>query len=375
MTISRRGFLELSGSGALASVLGVSACGVDGMGGEGGVGGDGEMNRQGTAPVIDASVPLASPDRGGEAVGAHLAAVAAAGMTRAFVPVATVEHFDTALRNLLAVHAMAAGVGGGDQADPAWTLVRTPSELSALVTERVPRDARAGVGVVPTFQGLQMVEQDIALIRGFKELGVGVMAITHNWKNWNGDGCLERTDLPLTGLGRLAVREMNAAGVLVDLSRAGVRTSLTAIDESQGAVVFTHSNARTVHDHPGNLTDEQIDACAARGGVIGLSAFPALVADRPEPVLNDFLAHFDYLLDRVGPDHIGLGLDFDDRPRKRYAFDPLPDPPYTLLRGLSGHADLDNVREALEDRGLGASESVQVMGGSFARVLREAWGG
>ena len=220
-----------------------------------------------------------------------------------------------------------------------------------------------------------MVEQDIEVIRGFKELGVGVMAITHNWKNWNGDGCLERTDLPLTGLGLLAVREMNDAGVLIDLSGAGVRTSLSAIDESGAPVVFTHSNARAVHDHPANLNDEQIDACAARGGVIGLSAFPALVADRQEPVLDDFLAHLDHLLDRVGPDHIGLGLDFDDRPRKRYAHDPLPDPPYTFPRGLSGPADLDNVRQALEDRGLSSSEREQVMGGSLARALREAWGG
>lgn len=365
MTISRRGFLELSGSGALVPALGVSACGVDGMGGEGGVGSDGGVNRQGAAPVIDASVPLASPNRGGEAVGAHLAAVAAAGVSCAFVPVATVEHFDAALHNLLALHGMSGEADGGNGA--AWQLVASSSQLPGMPTDRI--------GVVPTFQGLQMIVQDIELIRGFKELGVGVMAVTHNWKNWNGDGCLERTDLPLTGLGHLAVREMNAAGVLVDLSRAGVRTSLTAIDESQAAVVFTHSNARAVCDHPCNLTDEQIDACAARGGVIGLSAFPALVADRPDPVLDDFLAHLDYLLDRVGPDHIGLGLDFDDRPRKRYGFDPLPDPPYTFPVDLSGIAYLDNVREALEDRGLGSSERAQVMGGNFVRVLRAAWRG
>ena len=362
MTISRRSFLELSGSGALASALGVSACGVDGAGGEGGVGSDGASDFQGTAPVIDASVPSASPDRGGEAAGAHLASVAAAGVSCAFVPVATVEHFDAALRNLLALYAMAGTGNAGDR-----DLVRAPSQL------RAPSTARPGV--VPTFQGLQMVEQDIGLIRGFRELGIGVMAITHNWKNWNGDGCLERTDLPLTGLGRLAVREMNAAGVLIDLSRAGVRTSLSAIDESRVPVVFTHSNARAVHDHPANLTGEQIDACAGRGGVIALSAFPSLVSDRPQPVLDDFLAHLDHLLERVGPDHIGFGLDFDDQPRKRYAHDPLPDPPYAFPQGLSAPADLDNVREALEDRGLGSSERGQLLGGNLARVLREAWEG
>lgn len=359
MTISRRGFLELSGSGALASALGVSARGVDGVGEEAGVGTDGAADVQGTAPVIDASVPSASPDRGGEAVGAHLASVAAAGVSCAFVPVATVEHFDTALQNLLALHAMSAAAD--------WDLVRARSQLPA------PASARAGV--VPTFQGLQMVEQDIGLIRGFRELGVGVMAITHNWKNWNGDGCLERTDLPLTGLGRLAVREMNAAGVLIDLSRAGVRTSLSAIDESRAPVVFTHSNVRAVHDHPANLTGEQIDDCAGRGGVIALSAFPTLVSDRPHPTLDDFLAHLDHLLGQVGPDHIGLGLDFDDRARKRYAHDPLPDPPYTFPLGLSDPADLDNVREALEDRGLSSSERERLLGGNLARVLSEVWEG
>lgn len=359
MTISRRSFLELSGSGALASALGVSACGVDGFGGEGDAGGRGGVDGQGAAPVIDASVPLASPDRGGEAVGAHLASVAAAGVSCAFVPVATVEHFDAALHNLLALLGMAPRAP--------WDVVRTPSQLRAPSTDRI--------GAVPTFQGLQMVEQDIGLIRGFRELGVGVMAITHNWKNWNGDGCLERTDLPLTGLGRLAVREMNAAGVLIDLSRAGLRTSLSAIDESSAPVAFTHSNARAVHDHPGNLTDAQIDACAARGGVIALTAFPTLVADRPEPVLDDFLAHLDHLLDRAGPDHVGFGFDFDDRPRKRYEHDPLSEPPYAFPEGLSGPAGLDNVRQALEDRGLSSSERERLMGGNLARVVRGAWGG
>ena len=352
MTLSRRGFLELSGSGALSATLGLSACG--------GEPGDG-TGSDGSPLVIDGSVPLASPDRGAEAVEAHLATVAASGILCAFVPIATIEHFETSLRNLLALHRFSAGPGAN------WTLVRRVSELSAL---------RAGrTGVVPCFQGLQMVEQDIGLIRGFKELGVGVMAITHNWKNWNGDGCLERTDLPLTGLGGLAVREMNAAGVLIDLSRAGQRTSLSAIDESATPVVFTHSNAKAVRDHPRNLTDAQIDACAARDGVIGLSAFPTLVTDRAQPVLDDLLAHLDYLLDRVGPNHVGLGLDFDDRPRKRYARDPLPDPPYAYPRGLSGPADLDNLLQALEDRGLNSSERDQVMGGSLARVLREAWAG
>ena len=355
MTLSRRGFLELSGSGTLSATLGLSACG-----GESGTGAESDGS-DGSPPVIDGSVPLASPDRGPEAVNGHLAAVAAAGILCAFVPIATIEHFEASLRNLLAMHRLSGEAGAN------WTLVRRVSELNTL---RVGR-----AGVVPCFQGLQMVEQDIELIRGFKELGVGVMAITHNWKNWNGDGCLERTDLPLTGLGRLAVREMNAAGVLIDLSRAGQRTSLSAIDESATPVVFTHSNARSVHDHPLNLTDVQIDACAARGGVIGLSAFPTLVTDRAQPVLDDFLAHLDYLLDRVGPNHVGLGLDFDDRPRKRYARDPLPDPPYAYPQGLSGSADLDNFRQALEDRGLSSSERDQVMGGSLARVLREAWTG
>ena len=363
MTISRRSFLELSGSGALASALGMSACVVDGVGEEGGVGGDGRVDLEGTAPVIDASVPSGSPDRGGEAVGAHLASVAAAGVSCAFVPVATVERFDPTLRNLLALHAMAA------EAD--WDLVRATSQLPAPAPGG-GGDGSARLGVVPTFQGLQMVEQDIELIRGFRELGVGVMAITHNWKNWNGDGCLERTDLPLTGLGRLAVREMNTAGVLLDLSRAGVRTSLSAIDESRAPVVFTHSNARAVHNHPANLTGEQIDACAGRGGVIALSAFPALVSDRQQPVLDDFLAHFDHLLDRVGPEHVGLGLDFDARVRKRYAHDPLPDPPYTFPRGLSAPADLDNLREALQDRGLSSSERERLLGGNLGRVLSEA---
>ena len=77
MTVSRRGFLELSGSGALSATLGLSACG-----GESGTGAesDGIDGSDGSPPVIDASVPLASPGRGAEAVEAHLATVAASGI-------------------------------------------------------------------------------------------------------------------------------------------------------------------------------------------------------------------------------------------------------------------------------------------------------
>ncbi len=78
--------------------------------------------------------------------------------------------------------------------------------------------------------------------------------------------------------------------------------------------------------------------------MIALTVFPAVVSGRPQPMLDDFLAHLHHLLERVGPDHIGLGLDFNDRARKRYAFDPLPDPPYAFPRGLSAPADLYNVR-------------------------------
>src|SRR5690606_36819469 len=104
---------------------------------------------------------------------------------------------------------------------------------------------------------------------------------------------------------------------------------------------------------------------------IGLTAFPAAVSDSATPTLDDFLRHLDHVVERVGVDHVGIGLGFDDRPLRRFDSDPLPDPPYRYPSGLETIAALPTLRSALQQRGYSPGEIEQILGGNFARVFMQ----
>ena len=127
------------------------------------------------------------------------------------------------------------------------------------------------------FQGADAIETDIDLIDAYKTLGVGVMQLTYNEKNLLGDGCEVPVDEGLTPFGRDAIARMNAARVVVDCSHTGYRTTMQAIEVSAAPVIFSHANPYGVHPSPRNIKDDQIQAAAATGGVIGVAGFPPVV--------------------------------------------------------------------------------------------------
>jgi membrane dipeptidase len=303
---------------------------------------------------------MASPARGREAAGRNLDALVQAGVDVALVPVAEIDGFEATVQNLLRLRQMVA-----KREDVVW--LEDPADFSALGNG-------SGMGIVPTFQGMEMIVEALDLVRLFGAAGVGVIALTHAWKNWNGDGCFEASDLPLTGLGRMAVESLNDAGVLLDLSRVGRRSSLEAMEVSRHPVIFTHSNAAAVHDHPRNLTDRQIDACGATGGVVCVTAFPAFLSEH-RPSSEDLLRHLDHVAGRIGPEHVGIGLDIDDRRLIRFEADPLPPPPYDYPEALTGPGrTFEHLAELLHAGGYSPTEAQGVLGNNVRRVLATAWG-
>ncbi|MCJ7623669.1 MAG: dipeptidase, partial [Anaerolineaceae bacterium] len=99
-----------------------------------------------------------------------------------------------------------------------------------------------------------------------------------------------------------------------------MRTSLEAVELVDGPVIVNHANARAVCDSLRNLTDEQIKTVAASGGVIGVCAFPGFVSRDPNPTIEDLLMHVDYISDLVGPEHIGIGMDFAHEDEDDYEY-------------------------------------------------------
>ncbi|MBT7951947.1 MAG: membrane dipeptidase [Gammaproteobacteria bacterium] len=175
--------------------------------------------------------------------------------------------------------------------------------------EKAKQESR--IGILPAFQNSTAIGTDLSRLDLFYGLGVRQIQLTHNLRNWVGDGCTERTQAGLTHFGVDLVRKMNELGIIVDVGHSGYQTTLDAIEISSKPIVFSHTNCMALCKHPRNKTDEQIKALAAKGGVMGISNFNWFVSDNPKSTLDDLLDHFDYVINLVGPDHVGIGSDFE----------------------------------------------------------------
>jgi len=394
--IARRDFVAGAATAPLAlGALGALGCsGGDGNNGRdagrGPVAAPGEQDR--LAQILDQAVvvgpvPIASPIRGLQAERMRLAAerragiparvaswdhelahvrtqvraAKAAGVDAFMVPVVVGEHEPAVSENLRRFHEAVRALN-----EEVVAVLDLDGLAAAVATDRV--------GLIPWFQGAKMIEADLALFAAYRASGAGIMAPTHLWKMPYGDGAFERSDQGLTATGWLAIRAMNRERIVIDLSGMGPRSSLEAMATSEHPVIFSHSNARAVHDHPMNLSDEHLRACAELGGVVGVSAFPAYLSADARPTLDDVLKHLDRIVDTAGMDHAALGVDFTDLPRKRFPSDPVPIPPYRFPEGFSGFEDLSRLREGLISRGYGVGERARVLGGNMVRVLRRVWG-
>lgn len=135
------------------------------------------------------------------------------------------------------------------------------------------------------------------------------MLLVYNRRNLAGSGCHDADDTGLTELGRALLAEMDRVGMVRCCSHAGYRTAREIIDSSDRPVIFSHSNPRSLRDHPRNIPDELIRACAATDGVIGINGVGLFLGTGP-PTAEIILRNLDYVAQLVGADHVGLGLDY-----------------------------------------------------------------
>lgn len=225
-------------------------------------------------------------------------------------------------------------------------------------------------------QGADPLEGRLEAVAELHALGIRQIGLVWNADNALGCSAMSATDHGLTDLGRSFVREMNRVGVLVDGSHAGRRTTLEAMEASEHPVVFSHANVAALRASPKNLDDDQIRLCAGRGGVIGVSGFGTYLDDRAAPVEAMF-RQVDYLCERIGHRHVGLGLDF--------VRDPAP-----LWEKVRAHPELwPDVVESrffppeevsgLEARMLRAgyteAQVAAILGDNWKRVSAQVWSG
>jgi membrane dipeptidase len=247
------------------------------------------------------------------------------------------------------------------------------------------------LGIFFHFQGVDAIEDNLDLIDLYKALGVGVVQLCYNVRNRVGDGCEEPSDAGLSRFGVRLIERLNKARVIVDCSHTGLRTSLEAIQCAQAPVILSHSNAASVHASARNVSTELIEAIARSGGVIGIAGFPAMVASTVTPSLDHFIAHIDAIAQRVGIDHVGLGLDYysgqagiasDEAALRNYEYavreglwsKAYPPPPHHYPADIESPRKLPNLTLRLLERGYTETEIRKILGGNWLRVMHKVWG-
>lgn len=273
------------------------------------------------------------------------------------------------------------------------------------------------LAILMGIEGGHSIEDSIALLRQYYELGVRYMTLT--WSNSNGwadssgdadDANVPHTQDGLSEFGKDVVYEMNRLGMMVDVSHVSDKTFYRTLILSRAPVIASHSGARALTDSPRNMTDDMLRAIArsggpdSKGGVVQVNFYSAFVsqkyldaqraqkaevnqavqalkdkakadgreatdaeisklqrqyADRiPRPPLSDLIDHIDHIAKVAGVDHVGLGSDFDGVDGQ------LPD-------GMDSPADLPKITAALIARGYSAEDCRKILGGNLLRVFRE----
>jgi len=220
------------------------------------------------------------------------------------------------------------------------------------------------VAGILSLEGAEPLDGDLAVLRLFYQLGVRAIGLTWNRRNQAADGVAEsRTGGGLTEFGVSLVQEMNRLGVLIDVAHLSPRGIADVLAVSQTPVIASHANAYALCPHPRNLTDEQLSAIAAKGGVIGVTFYRGFIAREAQSATLDCLVrHIDHLVSVVGVDHVGLGSDFDG-----FLGEPAPE-------GLEDVTRLPNLTRKLLDKGYQVESVCKILGGNLLRVFREVVG-
>ena len=286
-----------------------------------------------------------------------------------------------------------------EQIDAAYALVERYDDRLALATTADEVEAAWSSGRIACLMGAEgghQIDGSLAVLRLYHRLGVRYLTLTHNdnvpWAD-------SATDEPVLGglndLGRTVVSEMNRIGMIVDLSHVSHDAMRDALDVARAPVIFSHSSAYAVCDHPRNVPDDVLERLAANGGTCMVTFVPRFVnqavrdwareaehraraagadprdlsalhavelayqeeAPQPPSALADVVAHLEHAREVAGIDHIGLGGDYD-------GVDRLPD-------GLEDVSSYPRLLAALAERRWSNDDLAKLTCRNVLRTLRD----
>ena len=268
--------------------------------------------------------------------------------------------------------------------------------LTAADVERIWKQGMIAslIGV----EGGHAIENSLNVLRQLYEMGARYMTLTHSDSlDWADSATDDEKNNGLSPFGEEVVREMNRLGMLVDISHVSIPTMKHALRVTRAPVIFSHSSARAIADHPRNVPDDVLELTSRNGGLVMVNFFSGFVvpsaarqtADRMDHIreleqkyngdqnavrkelqkwtvkhpleqgtIHDVLDHIEHIIKIAGIDHVGLGFDYDGVPLLPTQLEDVSTYPY--------------ITQGLLDRGYGEVEIRKILGGNLLRVMRAA---
>lgn len=230
------------------------------------------------------------------------------------------------------------------------SIARTPADLY--------NDKRNGrKSIMLGIENGLAIERELANLKHFAQRGVVYITLCHNGDNDICDsarGC--NTHDGVSSFGEKVIREMNDLGIMVDLSHGGEKSFYDALDISRVPIVCSHSNCKALCDVPRNLTDDQLRALAAKGGVAHTTLYGGFLRKDGEASVLDAVDHLEHAIRIMGIDHVGIGTDFDGDGG---------------VRGMADSSELINFTIRLLRRKYSERDIEKIWGGNWLRVMAQ----
>ena len=229
-------------------------------------------------------------------------------------------------------------------------LARTPQQLYA-------NKAAGKKSIVLGIENGLAIENDLANVAHFAKRGVTYITLCHNGDNDICDSARgTATHGGVSDFGRRVIEEMNRTGIMVDLSHGAESSFYDALEISKYPIVCSHSNCKALCDVPRNLTDDQMCALAAKGGVAHITLYHGFLRAQGEASVLDAMAHLEHAIKVMGIDHVGLGTDFDGDGG---------------ICGIANSSEIINFTTQLLRRRFSEQDIEKIWGGNWLRVMEE----
>lgn len=190
-----------------------------------------------------------------------------------------------------------------------WLLLHSDQYVIINTVEDIALARATGrIAIGFDIEGANAIADQTSLIKLYYDLGVRWMLIAYNRNNRVGGGCQD-DDTGLTAFGREVIDEMARVGMVVCCSHTGFKTTMDVMEYSSKPVILSHSNPRALHEHPRNVSDDAMRACARTGGVVGLNGIGIFLGNNDNST-DTFVRHIDYVVELLGPEHVALGIDY-----------------------------------------------------------------